>query len=551
MNGSFWGLLDEPSRYRLLVSGHGKQHLLETAGRLLSLAGGKGDKGQLLDIGVDMMLAAWEDSPLDGQLATNLLNIDSRIKFLPSVYRDVMGFVATNYLPPENMAYFQRLALEKDSEKLISYLGDQVKRDPENLFWAGHFLDISLFGGNYDVLDYLAELEWPDFMKQVSNKYKGDFLFCMGATEKSVEVWSDAEGKTIPGQTILRMANALYRSGRVDEARILWRERMNSRPWQVNTWLCAYEMMLKENSGKSTLDGNVALCLYTYNKASDLEHTFEALADSELENVRVVALNNGCTDESSSVLSSWKDRLGDKLRIIDLPVNIGAPAARNWLKHHSDISCCDYVAYLDDDALVPQDWQSAMADAVEAYPDAGVWGCKVVEHGRDEIIQHADIHLREPADSLDDPLRGFDFSYFESFNQDMDYGQYDYCRPCVSVTGCFHVFRREVLEVSTDFDLRYSPSQYDDFDHDISLGLAGHGAAVYQGMLKVRHRRRTGAGVKLDRATRGAGAGNVLKLEAKYSSTEIRSIIKKDVELLEADFSEKALKLASFLDNGD
>lgn len=550
MNGSFWSLLDTPSRYRLLVSGHGKQHLLDTAGRILSTAGSGGDKGQLLDIGVDMMLAAWEDSPLDGQLAANLININNRMKFLPDIYSSAMGFITSNYRIPHDLSYFQLLAAEKDTARLVSYLENQIKKEPGNIFWVGHYLDISLYAGLYDAVSYLDKLAWPTIMKPIINKYKGDFLYCKGMTERAIETWSDAEGKTIPGQTLLRLAEALHRVGRNDEASMLWRERMNSRPWQVNTWLCAYEKLLQAPSKKTLLDGSIALCLYTYNKAEDLDCSFKALSLSDLQNVSIFALNNGCTDATSPVLDSWKEKLGDKLSIIDLPVNIGAPAARNWLKHLPGISGCDYVAYLDDDALLPKKWQGMIAEAVSRYPDAGVWGCKVSEYGRNEIIQHADLHLREPSDNIEDPLRGFDFSYFEAFNQDMDYGQYDYCRPCTSVTGCFHVFRRELLEYSKDFDLRYSPSQYDDLDHDLMLQLDGQ-QVVYQGNMKVLHKRRTGAGVKISRDVRGSGAGNVLKLEAKYSAKDINSIIKGDLNSIETDFSEKAIKLAAFLDESN
>lgn len=546
MNESFWSLLDEPSRYRILVSGHGKHHLLNTAERLFLLAGKSKEKRQLLAIGADMVLAAWEDSPLDGQLAANLLRINRRMNFLPSSYCELMEFVVTNYCPPKNTRYFESIALERDNEQVLAYLNDQLKKDPENLFWLGHFLDISLFSGNPTGLDSLASLEWPDFMSRIVNKYKGDFLFCAGDTDGSIDVWYDAIESNLLGQTSLKLAHALNKSGKIEEAHSILEERMKSRPWQINTCLCAYEMIFNEKLNNKKMDGFVSLCLYTYNKASDLAYTFEALALSALENVNVFVLNNGCTDETSSVLSSWKDRLGDKLKILDMPINIGAPAARNWLKRQSGVLQSDYVAYLDDDAVIPQDWQISISNAVKAYPDAAVWGCRVVENGREEIIQHADIHLREPDKKLNSPLRGFNFSYFDSFNQNMDYGQYKYCRPCTSVTGCFHVFRREVLEASDDFDLRYSPSQYDDLDHDLSLAVAGLGPAVYQGALKVHHKRLTGTSLKHDRASRGAAAGNVMKLEAKYSYSQVRSIIKKDMRRLEADYMDKASKLTCF-----
>ncbi len=286
--------------------------------------------------------------------------------------------------------------------------------------------------------------------------------------------------------------------------------------------------------------------LYTYEKGPDFNETMKSLAASNLENIHIFALNNGSSDSTAEVMSAWHEKLGDKFTLVPLPINIGAPAARNWLKNLPEIIDYDYIAYLDDDAIIPQDWQAHFSSAVAAYPDAGVWGCKVVNEGQEEIIQHADIHLRETPRDFDDVLRSFEFAYFDPYNQDLDYGQFDFCRPCVSVTGCFHLFRMSVLLEIGDFDLRYAPTQYDDVDHDLMLAKAGK-TAVYQGNLKVLHKRKSGSAAAVSRAVRGSGAGNVLKLESKHSSTDIAGVIERDMERLENDFTEKSLKLGQFL----
>lgn len=272
----------------------------------------------------------------------------------------------------------------------------------------------------------------------------------------------------------------------------------------------------------------------------------KSLTAGPLENVDIFALNNGCTDSTAVIMNQWKDRLGDKFTSIDLPVNIGAPAARNWLKTMTVGLGYDYIAYLDDDALVPQDWQARFSSAVDSYPDAGVWGCKVVNEGQEEIIQHADLHLKESPKGFDDALRSFEFAYLDPYNQDLDYGQFDFCRPCLSVTGCFHLFRTQVLYDIGDFDLRYAPTQYDDVDHDFMLAVAGK-SAVYQGGLKVLHKRTSGSASSLSQAARGSGAGNLMKLESKYSAEDVAGIIKRDMQRLENDFSEKSLKLGQMM----
>lgn len=546
MSGKFWGFLDSASRYRLLVSGHGKLHLIETANRIISSAESSREKSTLIDLGVDMFLAAWESSPLDGQLASNLLAINKQLSFLPASLMETISLIAGNSAIPENMGYLQRLIAKDDKEKLLDYLSAQTEREPENLFWLSHLLDLAFFLGRHEVASTALARDWPTSMNLVLNKYAGDIAFCAGDYEQAETIYSDtSDGALISGENLLRLAESVARMGRRDEAMILWRERMISRPWQVNTWFKVYDCLLL-SGGSNLLDGQVAVCLYTFNKADDFDATMKSLAESPLENVHVFALDNGSSDHTSEVMTRWKDQLGERFSRIDLPVNIGAPAARNWLKNMNELKLYDYVAYLDDDALIPTDWQTHFRVAVESYPDAGVWGCKVVNEDQQEVIQHADLHLRETPAEFEDVLRSFEFAYLDPYNQDLDYGQFDYCRPCVSVTGCFHLFRQDVLSLSGDFDLRYAPTQYDDLDHDLMLAAAGK-SAVYQGKLKVQHKRKSGSASMLNRAARGSGAGNVLKLESKYEAREIAAIIDRDVERLENDFTEKALKVGHAL----
>ncbi|WP_291327377.1 glycosyltransferase family 2 protein [Desulfovibrio sp. UCD-KL4C] len=546
MTGTFWDFLDIESRYRLLVSGHGKPHLMDTASKILNSSDNRKESASLIDLGVDLLLTAWESSPLDGQLATNLLSINRQLNFLPAELVETLSFVSGNNKIPENISFLQRLIAKDDKEKLLEYLASQTKREPENVFWLSHFLDLSFFLGRYELAQEAVTRGWPSAMKIIQNKYSGDIAFCLGDYERAENIYADVSGNTlILGESLLRLAESLDRMGRRDEALILWRDRMTARPWQVNTWFKVHDKIY-ESSGKSLLDGNVAVCLYTYNKAEEFNATMVALTESPLTNVHIFALNNGSTDETKQILNHWDEKLGSKLTTINLSVNIGAPAARNWLKTLDEIKDFDYVAYLDDDALVPVNWQTQFNKAVVSYPDAGVWGCRIVNDDQEEIIQHADLHLRETPDDFKDEIRGFEFLYLDPHNQDLDYGQFNFCRPCTSVTGCFHLFKKSVLNEIGNFDIRFTPTQYVDVDHDLMIATAGK-TAVYQGNLKVRHKRKSGSAISSSSAARGGGAGNLLKLESKYSGADISKIIKKDIERLEKDFTEKSLKIASVL----
>jgi hypothetical protein len=71
------------------------------------------------------------------------------------------------------------------------------------------------------------------------------------------------------------------------------------------------------------------------------------------------------------------------------------------------------------------------------------------------------------------------------------------------------------LASSGGFDLRYSPSQYDDLDHDIRLLLAGR-IPVYQGNLAVSHFKSTGSQGAQGQAQYGVGWANQYKLHHKF-----------------------------------
>ncbi len=224
-----------------------------------------------------------------------------------------------------------------------------------------------------------------------------------------------------------------------------------------------------------------------------------------------------------------------------MPVNLGAPVARNWLRAQPEVAAADWVAYLDDDALVPPDWLERFGQAVALDPDASAWGCRVVDAAPPPRVQSADLHvcLRPGAGEgvFDLPLGLLDVC-----SQDLDFGQLDYSRPCVSVTGCCHLFRTEALLAGPEFDVRFSPTQYDDLDRDLQIVLAG-GRAFYHGALRVEHLRSSGARIKQSREARGASYGNLVKVNHKYALRQIQAIEQADLGLMEQDIERKLWEL--------
>ena len=63
-------------------------------------------------------------------------------------------------------------------------------------------------------------------------------------------------------------------------------------------------------------------------------------------------------------------------------------------------------------------------------------------------------------------FQGRGFTLLRPWLHTPDWGAYGLTRPCATVTGCCHLFPTDVLAATGGFDLRFSPTQYDDLDHD-------------------------------------------------------------------------------------
>ncbi len=154
------------------------------------------------------------------------------------------------------------------------------------------------------------------------------------------------------------------------------------------------------------------------------------------------------------------------------------------------------------------------------------------------MIQHADHHLEIPEQGNGDPAL---------FVQSLDAGLFDYLRPCDSVTGCCHLFRAKTLEKSGGFDIRLSPSQYDDLEHDFRL-LKDGGYAVYQGHLQVLHRKRSGLASHTSPQSEGNALGNKFKLQAIHTNEELMELQLAGRKRLLDDIRAKSAHLGLMLD---
>ncbi|MEF3698243.1 glycosyltransferase [Desulfolutivibrio sp.] len=529
----------EPLLRALLVGGDGSPELVRAAALAEALADGPaaGQGGmppqELHRLACDLRQAAWEADPLNGSLAASVLALDVARPFLDEARRRVLAAVSGQDRPPADVRYFARLLERREHDKTMAFLFGRLEAEPGNLHWLRHLASLALAAGDFDAaarasahlrhspLGVLAPLAF------LADRIDADAAFLHHDFALAERQYAAASAVLPMGATRTRRAEALLRLGRRDEAVSLLGRDFATHPFNVTTLLRLHDLALGLDRTRATLPGALALLLYTCNKAADLDNTLASLAGADLSfalGTRIVVLDNGSADATADVVTAWIDRLGpDVLSRVDLPVNIGAPAARNWLARHPATQGAAYAAYLDDDADVPRDFLGRLAAAVQAFPKAGVYGCRVVDAAHPAHIQSADLFLEPLPEPPGEPAFSRAFEISRAHLHSLDMGRFDYLRPCASVTGCCHLFSTALLRTAGDFDIRLSPSQYDDLDHDFRCLLAGH-VPIYQGHLRVLHRKRTGSQGRPGGSQYSTGFANQFKLHQFYSRDQFAAM---------------------------
>ena len=345
---------------------------------------------------------------------------------------------------------------------------------------------ISLFNHYADICAWDQAMElWPTLdqglMREVVCNHAGDMFAALGDTKQAL-AWY---GKSVA----------------LD-------------PWQTPIHLRLRELQSPFKADRSLVDSKkVAILLYSWNKAEVLDNTLDSLSRSDIGPADIHVLLNGCKDDSRERVEKARAKFpNNQFTVHELHVNIGAPAARNWLMNLPEVLATDYMVFLDDDVEVQEDWLPQFLTVAEADPEVAVVGCKIVTPGRVDRIQYlfryvaiADHGLLKV--SLDTP------------NTVYDTGTYTFIRETRSVMGCQHLLRTSAMASARHgFDIRFSPSQVDDIEHDLALCLAGH-KVMYCGTVTCRHLQQTGAKPfqEFNMARTGNVMGNDIKLYFKYA----------------------------------
>ncbi|NCC61533.1 MAG: glycosyltransferase [Verrucomicrobiae bacterium] len=372
--------------------------------------------------------------------------------------------------------------------------------------------DLPIGGG------WLDQAKIPPLLQPFLDAQVMKYCLLRGEYERARNIL-DKMPEQIDNEVWLNHAAEIYtRTGELQKGIHCYRTSLQLDPRQLPVRYRLEELEQPFQPDPTMLDRRVAIFLYSFNKSELLQQTLRSLAASERGNAKIVVLLNNCTDDSLAAVTALNQNLfAGSLEIISLPVNIGAPAARNWLLSTEHGQKAEYVAFLDDDVEVPHDWLVKLLTVLRTHPDAGVVGAKILPPGTPKRYQYL---YRNISVAREDLIR----ISLDTPNFNYDCGVYDFIRPTANVMGCCHVFTRAALDAVPWFDIRFSPTQMDDIAHDFDLCLKDF-TVMYCGLVECVHHQNSGIGRNTahDLIKLGNVMGNDVKFFYRFQS-ELKKI---------------------------
>jgi glycosyltransferase involved in cell wall biosynthesis len=153
------------------------------------------------------------------------------------------------------------------------------------------------------------------------------------------------------------------------------------------------------------MDATVIIC--TRNRASSLARTLTSIEMADRPagfTWELVVVDNGSTDGTTAVLTEFSSRLPLA------PTTEPKPGKSNACNHGIAVARGDYLIWIDDDVIVEPGWLSAYAAGFERWPEAALFGGKVLPVLEEPVsswfaaCQHEFSHLLAKRDFGESPL---------------------------------------------------------------------------------------------------------------------------------------------------
>lgn len=132
---------------------------------------------------------------------------------------------------------------------------------------------------------------------------------------------------------------------------------------------------------------SVSIIVPVYNTEKYLKTCLESLLNQTIDEIEIIAVNDGSTDNSKDILTFYSEKYPHKLQVINKS-NGGQASARNMA-----LTRCkgEYVGFLDsDDYILPQMLEKMYTKAVQESADYVACGYRDItfEDGKEVVLEH-------------------------------------------------------------------------------------------------------------------------------------------------------------------
>lgn len=507
--------------------------------------------------GLGLALWGWQRAPLDLPRAELLGQAAASMPAAPvpgAIFASaLLDHLATRLPAPEESAELAALLSSGETALVVRTLLPLLRDPAHGLGWLAAAWDGLLRLGGLDLCRAALDLcPWPQHLLPLRQRLAAEAAFLLGPPEAALEALQTVDDVVFGLWAAYARAELLLRLGEAradigsdgESGRAVLAEVFRALPWHTHLGLKLHALDFPPPVAQSANSADAVILVYSWNKAALTRQTLESLARTDYGAARILCLDNGSTDGTGEVMQASAGLFPPgALRVIRLPVNIGAPAARNWLLAQPEARAAEWAVFLDDDVILPERWLLRLLGAGRAVPTCGAAGCRIVSATPPACLQSADYQLFLP-DGQPRTFRDLpeNIVVFDNCAGGLDVGLFSYARPATHVSGCCHALRTSVLAELGGFDIRFSPTQFDDLDRDLRAAVAGR-PAVYAGDLAIAHVQHSSLAKAKGAAAMGQVFGNKIKLEGKYAQAEIDAAARRGLEALRADMARKWAEL--------
>ena len=452
----------------------------------------------------------------------------------------------------ETMDTWYALARQDDRALILRFLTIVLADPNKGLTWLNHCWQDLIYLGKPEIPKAALDMiPWDDITQPLKARMEAEWAFHCQPPEEAIAAVEKLDPEIWGLWRTYAAGELLLRMGKKNEGKAALAGLWKAIPWHVNLTLKLHDLFNTPPLSDEADTEGVAILAYSWNKADLLADTLNSLAKSDIGKAKVFALNNGSTDHTAEVLEKAREQFGpDRFHIETLPINVGAPAARNWLLALPEVRASKWAAFLDDDIVLPKNWLLHLLGAANGQQDIGAVGCRITAATQPFGLQSADYNLfpTPPAETEPGALPNR-VLVFDNCAGSTDTGMFTYTRPCLSVSGCCHMINMQAVEKVGGFDLRYTPSQFDDLDRDLRSALGGM-PAIYAGNLAIRHVQHSSLAKSQTPKQIGHVMGNKFKLDTKYTDDELAKLGRENMQRLWTDLEIKHNFLVDRLGSG-